>query len=294
MESYYCIYFLVLGGLIPSGIGEGRWRRMLQKICMLLLMAILLLFAALRSPYVDHDYMNYLTWFNAIAAGGLTAFDWVKDPGFVMVSKVTVALGMSYVGATFVLVALALAGTTRFAWLACGERSISIFIYLVFCRFFLVQEMTAIRVAVAIPLLSLSILYMYRGRRLHAIILFLIAAGFHISVLAGFPIILLAMRGVRFNSRWWIGSLVPTVILLRIFAQSMLEAVSQLDRISPYLNGSLQIGSIKFFSVYVIARLVFLILVVSFLWKKVSPKNASLYFAQGLGFLFNFCSRSTM
>lgn len=226
METYYCIYFLVLGGLIPSGIGDGRWRRVLQKICVPLLLVILLLFAALRSPHVDNDYVNYLGWFNTIAAGGLAAIDWIKDPGFVLVSWVASALGMSYVGASFALVALALAGTTRFAWLVCSDRSIPIFIYLVFCRFFIAQEMTAIRVGVGIPLLSLSILYMYRGRRLHATILFLLAAIFHISVLAGLPILLLAMRGIRFKSRWWVGSLIPTVLLMRTVAPGILETFS--------------------------------------------------------------------
>jgi EpsG family len=292
MESYYCIFFVVLGGLIPSGIGDGRWRRALQKICVPLLLVTLLLFAALRSPHVDVDYVNYLEWFNAVAAGGLTALDWVKDPGFVLILRAAVALGMSYVGATFILVGLALIGTARFAWLACSERSIPMFIYLIFCRFFLAQEMTAIRVGVAIPLLSLSILYMYRGRKSLAIILFLLAAAFHISVLVAAPIVLLAMRDVRFNSRWWVGSMIPVVILLRIFARGILETVSQLDRISPYLNGSLQIDSIRFFSVYVVARLVFMIFVVCFLWKKVSPEERLFVFCSGIGlslqFLFSF------
>lgn len=292
MYWYYFIYGLVLGG-VPLSLMNGRkLRRSFQILYFPFVLFALTLFAGFRSPAIDNDYQSYLGWFNAIAAGGLTAFDWIKDPGFVLVSRIAVALGMSYVGATFVLVALALAGIVRFAWLACGERTVSILIYLVFCRFFLAQEMTAIRAGVAIPLLSLSILYMYRGRRLHAILLFLFAAAFHISVLAGLPIVLLAMRGVRFNSRWWIGSMIPAVILLRIFAQNILEMVSQLSRISPYLNGTLQIGTIRVLSVYVVARVIFLVLVVSFLWKKVSPEERLFIFCSGTGLslqlLFSF------
>jgi hypothetical protein len=292
MEAYYCIYFLILGTVIPSGIHEGKWRHVLQKTYVPFLLVFLLLFATLRSPNVDRDYLNYLDWFHSIAAGGLTALDWVKDPGFIMVSRVTALLGLTYVAATFVLVALALFGTARFAWLACNEHFFSIFIYLVFCRFFLAQEMTAIRVGVAIPLLSLSILYMYRGRKWHAGILFLLAATFHISVLVGFPIVLLAMSGVRFKSRWWIGSIIPAAVLLRVFARNILETASTLSRLSPYLNGTLEINGTTLFSVYIIARLAFMMLVVGFLWKKASSEERLFVFCSAIGLaiqiLFSF------
>jgi hypothetical protein len=216
MGSYYCIYFLVLGGIFPAGIADGRWRRLLQKVCVPFLLAILLLFAALRSSNVDRDYINYQAWFDRIASDEMTLLEWNKDPGFTIVLKLAVVLGMNYIGATFVLIALALAGMILFAWLISGERFFSVFIYLFFCRFFLAQEMTAIRAGIAIPLLSLSILYMHRGRKTFAIGAFLLSVSFHLAALFALPALLLVMCGVRFKSRWWMGLMVPTVILLRI------------------------------------------------------------------------------
>jgi len=294
MAIYYYMYFLVLGGIVPAGIDDPRWRRLLQKIYVPFLLFALLLFASLRSPTVDRDYLNYLAWFDAIATGGMTALDWIKDPGFVLVLRIAAALKMSYVGATFALVALALAGTVRFAWITSKNNFLTIFIYLVFCRFFLAQEMTAIRAGVAIPLLSLSIFLMYRGQKKLATVLFLIAVSFHLTALLALPIVLLAMCQVRLKSYWWMGAMIPTVILLRISAQSILNAVSQLDRISPYLNGSVEIGSINVHSVYLLAHVWVMSLVVCFLWKKMSPEERLSVFCSGIGLsvllLFSFNS----
>lgn len=293
MVSYYCIYFLVLGGIIPTGIADGRWRRLFLKIYIPLLLIILLLVATLRSPGIDNDYFNYLAWFDKIAAGGLTALDWTKDPGFVFILNAAAALNVGYVGATSVLVVLALAGTTWFAWLACKERFLLLYIYLAFCKFFVGQEMTAIRIGIAIPLLSLSILYMYRGRKSLALILFFIGAAFHLSVLIALPVVLLAMLRISFKTRWWIGGMIASVILLRVAARNILESISQLDRITPYMNGVVEINSIKTVSVYyLLARIAFMLLVVCFLWKKVSPEERLFVFCAGIGlsieYLFSF------
>jgi uncharacterized membrane protein len=253
---------------------------------------VLLFFAALRSPDVDRDYINYLVWFNEIASGGMTVLDWIKDPGFVVVSKLAAALGMSYIGATFMLVSLALVGMTWFARLACSERYFSFFIYLAFCRFFLAQEMTAIRAGVAIPLLSLAILYMYRDRKMLGMSCFLLGISFHLTVLVGLPVVILAMREVRFKSRWWMGSMIPVLILLRIAARNILETFSEVGRISHYLNGDVEIGSINFLSVYLLAHGAVLLFVVCFLWRKVSSEERLFIFCSGIGLslqlLFSF------
>jgi hypothetical protein len=295
MEIYYCIYVLALGATLPAAINDGRWRRLLLKICIPLLLAVLLLFAALRSPTADRDYMNYLSWFDRVAAGGMTALDWVKDPGFVLILKVAAMLRVGYLGATFLLDALTLAGTACFALLACRERCLSIFIYLYTCRFFLGQ-ITTIRAGVAIALLSLSLLSMYRGRRVRAVVLLFLSVTFHLSVLFALPVVLLAMFRVSFKSRWWIGAMIPLVVVLRILAGNILETISQFDRVSPYVNGGVNADGVRLLSVYVIIRVIVMCFVVLLLWGKVSSEERLAVFCSVAGLFLQilFASNGTI
>jgi hypothetical protein len=70
---------------------------------------------------------------------------------------------------------------------------------------------------------------------------------------------------------------------LRILARNILEAVSQLDRVSPYLNSDAEVGSIRLLSVYVLIRVVLICFVVCCLWKKVSSEERLFVFCSGAG-----------
>jgi hypothetical protein len=246
---------------------------------LLLFLPLLTLFAGLRSAQVDRDYENYLSWFQTIASGPLSVSDWIKDPAFVLISFPFARLGMHYAVALTVMVGLALSAKLLFAEFAGVGRWLTLFVYLAVCRFFLVQEMTAIRVAAAIPLMSFSILMAHRRRYIPASITYVIACTFHLSALLALPVIILIRAGVRFRSVWWIISLLPLGIVLELSLERIFVFLSALDRISPYFG---ETEGISLISIYFLARL-FILLLLLVHWRKLNEEQHLITFCAAFG-----------
>ncbi len=282
---YGIVYGLALAGVGICIVGDPRWRVALQKIFFALLLGFLILFAGIRSANIDRDYLNYLSWFAEISTGPLTLFDWIKDPAFVFISFPFARLGFNYAIALTIIVAIALIAKLHFARITSDPRWLTLFFYIFVCRFFLDQEMTAIRAAAAIPFMSMSILFAYRRKNMESVLMLLVGLAFHLSAIAALPILVLIWFGVRFRSVWWMIVLVPSGVALYFSLRGLLEAVATFSRFAPYLsdNPEVEMQSINLFSIYLIAHVLVLVYVVFRYWKELSDEERLVTFCSGFG-----------
>ena len=283
MGWYYFIYGFALCGVVPSLVNDVKVRRCIQWLYFPLVLLALAMFVGLRSPAVDQDYGSYLDWFNWIAGGHLVGQDWIKDPVFVLTSYIVSWLGWSYIGVALFYAATALAAQFYFSKMASRQRWITLFFYLVICSTFINSDMTEIRTAVAIPLMSISILLAVRGKRKNALLIYAVSIAFHLSALIGLPAFVLAMLDVQFISRWWILSLAPTVVFVKLAQQNILAELSQIGRVSDYLNGNYSTESIRLFSVYFLVRILAVSLIMIIYWNRLSRENRLAVFCCSFG-----------
>ncbi len=283
MTMYYILYALGAFGATLSFVEDKKWGPTHRKVYLPIFLGILLILAAFRSSSTDRDYLNYLGWFELIAQGGLSWFDWIKDPAFVLISELVLKIGLqTYVGVLFVFVALALIGKLCFLRMATSERWLVLALYLMLCRFFLAQEMTAIRPAVAAPLMSICILLAFRRRIRAAVGIYLAAVAFHLSALVLLPVLVLLLLRVRFQSRWWIYLLIPTAAVSYLALRHFLESLA-FDRLDVYLNDPDAAGVSVFLSTYFLERVLILTLVVGHFWKELTPEEHLCSFCCALG-----------
>lgn len=283
MLTYYLLYAFGAFGAILSFVQDRKWGPAHRKVYLPIFIGFLLVLAAFRSAATDRDYVTYLTWFHSISEGGLSWLDWGKDPAFVFISVLVLKLGLNYVAVLFVFVALALWGTLYFIGMAVSERWLALAFYLMLCRFFLGQEMTAIRAAVAIPLMSISILLAFRRKLLPAIGLYLAALAFHLSALVMLPLFLLLLFGVRFQSPWWSIALIPTAVLGYVALSRLLGSALGFARLDVYLEDPNQVEVNVFLSVYFWERVLILGFVFVKYWKLLSSEERLIFFCCASG-----------
>lgn len=283
MSWYYFIYSLALSCAPISLINNKQLRLYLERMLFLLLLAILCLFAGLRSSGVDRDYSNYLNWFDWIAGGHLASLEWFKDPAFVLISKIVLGFGWNYVVVALIYAGLALTLKLYFSQTVFGNRWLPLFFYLIVCHTFLSGEMTEIRASVAIPIMSLSIILAKRGKRILAVFLFLLAVTFHLSSLIGLPVLILVLLDIKFDSRGWILSLIPISLIVMIALNGLLSMIADYGRIAPYLNGDVDTGSIHFLSIFLWVHVIILCVILTYFWKYMSGEEHLAAYCSSLG-----------
>lgn len=285
MGMYYIAYAAVLIASVLPLFFTARWRDSLVLSGYTAVLLMLILMAGLRGPYVDRDYLNYLEGFLRIRSGTLLGSGFLKDPAFVAVAFPVAILRGPYVIVTTIFAALAL--TTKWvvgkyaspAWL------LPLYMYLEFCRFFLDQDMTAIRAAVAIPIMSLSILLTFRKRWRAGVILFIIAILFHASAALGLPALLLAASRTMQSRKIFLYLAACSAIFYLIF-QKMLSYVADISRLADYFNGNYNVTSLRLLSVYFLFRLAIMISIVLFLWHRTSAEDRFIVFCSAIGMAF--------
>jgi hypothetical protein len=152
--------------------------------------------------------------------------------------------------------------------------------------------MASIRSAVAIPLMSCGIVLAFRGKKKTALLLYLAALSFHLSVLIGLLPFVLCMLNVRFRSRWWVLSMATAAAIAEICLQSLVGLLSHDSRASIYMDVSGH-GPPRAYLAYIAARVLLLALTLWFFWKRVSPESRMVFFCFSLGifiqtlFIFN-------
>jgi uncharacterized membrane protein len=280
-------YYLVCAGIFCTAsltfTLDRHIRAALDKIFLPALLIALALFAGLRAPGVDLDYMNHLEWFNRIASERVTIADFVKDPGYVLICSL-----ISWIGLHFTSALLVIEGMTLFAiWcvgrVAVETRWLAVFVYLFICRFFLPQEMTEIRAAIAIPLMTLAVFAGLREKRWLAAGLYLCAVGFHLSVLIALPVVTLAIIGIEIKSRKWIMAIIAGVGIAHIILHNILQMLAEFARTADYLNGADNTMSIRLLSVYFLIRVFAVAFAGLLLWKRLSAEGHLIVFGSALG-----------
>lgn len=286
MSAYYFIYCLLFIGAGISFINSKDWRLLLQKTFLPALLCLLVLFAALRSAGVDQDYPQYVDWFNSVRYGYTELIDWIKDPGFVLLLYVSSLFSRSYAiacaAASFLIVCL----QYWFSKKVGAGRWVLLFLYLLFCRFFIEQDMTQIRAGIAIPLMSIALVFAFQGKKKTSVVIYCCAVCFHISALVALPILILVLFGVRFESRAWIAWLIPIGIVGAILLKPVFDLLGDFGRTSDYLNGTLDIKHLRLLSVYLILHLVVLSLIYWRLWSKVFNVERFVIVCSAFGLFF--------
>jgi hypothetical protein len=292
MYWYYLMICLVLCGVAISLESHEKIRRYFEILFFPSVISILAVFVGLRSSSPDYD--NYTDWFNWVSAGHLVAQDWEKDPAFVLVSLIVSSLGITFIGVALFFAIAALVSQFYFSKLASDQRLITLLFFLVVCRTFVGSDMASIRSAVAIPLMSSSILLAFRGRKRIALLLYVAGLTFHLSALIGLLPFFLAMLNVRFSSRWWILSIAAAAVLTKISLEHVIEVLSYGSRTSMYVDTMIAgKGPPLAYLAYIAARVLLLGLVLMFSWNKITPESRMVLFCYSIGifvqivFIFN-------
>jgi hypothetical protein len=284
MYWYYVMNGLVLCGVPLSLENNERIRRYIQLLYFPFVLLTLAMFVGLRSS--SPDYGTYSDWFDWIRSGSLVALDWEKDPAFVITGYIVSAFGLSFTALTLFFAAAALVSQFYFTKLASDQRWVTLLFYLIVCRTFAASDMGSMRSAVAIPLMSSSILLAFRGKKKIALLLYIASLAFHVSVLIGLLPFVLAMLNVRLRTRWWILSLVPFAVFAKLLLQNAIVLMSFYDRTFVYSEGFMagKDPPGAYFG-YIAARILLLALIMIVCWNTITSEDRLALFCYSIGIM---------
>lgn len=272
MASYWALFFVVLTTVISCSILHASTVRVQRSFLIFGIALILILFSGLRGASVDADSINYISWFDELEGIPFDDIVAAKDPAFFVLSLFSHALGL---GIQFVFICFALVSVaTKILYfkLADSFKYWHIAIYLYFCRFYFVHDMTQIRAGAAIGLASLALIFMYKNRPFLGLSIFLISILFHPSVAIFIPIVIAIFMRRDFGSRYPLLVILISSIFLRAHLDSFLIATG-LDsylRFSDYLSGSYQTAELSLLSLYFMTKTLLLAYLVLFQWSNLS------------------------
>ena len=170
----------------------------------------LALLAGLRSPEIGRDYQNYLYSFETIYTEHNPLLFVFYEPGFVAIVFLIRLLFLNNYGIIIMLLIASISVCIK-AW---KIRSLSInpytVILLYFSHFFLLQEMTQIRIGLATAFFFIAISYFLKRNFVGYILLILFATLFHYTAL--FYLVLLFLRTDKFNRVLYIGVLASALL----------------------------------------------------------------------------------
>ncbi len=270
MTPYYLIYLLVSAGLPICFLNDVAVRKIAQRIYFAGIIAVLAVFAGVRSPGVDADSYNYIFWFDSVSTGSATQMQWIRDPPFALISYIVSGMGLHYPVVATIYAFLGLLTTIIFVEISSNPRWATLFFYLFFCQYFLVGEMTLIRSAVAIPLMAISIYLASERRHCRALFVYILALLFHFSVIAALPFLLLLLAGVQFRSRVWIYFLIAFGVIVANLMIPLVSYLSTIYRISEFMIGERPENPLPTLSWYLLAHLLTISVSVLLMWKRLT------------------------
>lgn len=290
------MYGLVLWGVPISLIDNAKVRRQCQLLYFGFILAALALFAGLRAPTVDHDYLNYLDWFNRIAAGTASNKDLVRDPAFGLTALIVAHLGGNFLAVALTYAVFSMLALSYFAIIAVCNRWLTLYFYLLFCDYFIVGEMTEIRAMVAIPLMAISIYFACAGEKKKSIAIYFVALTFHFSVILSLPVLALLLLGVQFRSRLWVFAFVPLTFGAILFLHPIIEFMLGFYRLSEAANGGVPDNDLSRVSWTALAHLLVITAGAVWAWKSLSLHHrvAVIFSSLGLSLLLIFISDSEL
>lgn len=268
--AYYTVFGILLCGLCFPLIQDKRVRRPFIWSYFIFVLIVLTLFSGLRSPYLDPDYLNYVDWFNEIRFGIIHEQIWLKDPAYAAIAIAVASAGFTYLLIPLIYAFIALTAKVVLAYTVACEQAVTLYFYLIFCRFYLLLEMTQIRAAVAIPVMTLAIYFACTQRPAKAALFYLIALSFHLSVAIGLPLFILILCGVRFRSRKWVFMFAPLAVCASLVFEAFLKQLYGVYRIADYVAGQSEEETLSLLSFHLLLHVAIVLIVVFFCWKKLS------------------------
>lgn len=196
------LYFLIF--ILLAFIGFLKTRYELENnLVFPFLLIVLVLFAALRGPYVDKDYQNYIesfTFFLTPAEYFKNMGDWFMfEPLYYLIPSFLKTIDIShYEAVTFFIFASISVSINLFAISRISNFPL-LSIITWFSFNYLLHEMTQIRAGVAVALLLVCLYQHYHRNYIGFILTFLLALMFHYTSLLILPILFL--RPKSFNIR---------------------------------------------------------------------------------------------
>jgi hypothetical protein len=283
MTAYVLVFLLLLVGGSLSLIENERARRSAYAVYLCFAIPILLVFAGLRGPNVDADYGLYESWFHGLVQGTLEENPFLKDPSFAIIGFGLNSVGLGIAALIAMYSAMCLAMQFSFIRQAVALRWLPLGMFLVLCRFFIGHEMTQIRSAVAIPLMSLAVLQFHARNKLYGSLLLLLAVSFHFSAILALPICLAAAFGIKFESRRWLVGLALSALLGYVAFSRISLLFAVFVRTKDYVTGAYETTDISLLSVYLLCRVALVAFAGIVLWKRLDPYERLLVICSSSG-----------
>ena len=189
---------------------EYEFRPSINKVMLVLVGLALALLAGFRSPEVVRDYEAYQMVFDTIFSMDIPAIFLIYEPGlYALVFTVRNLFENNYVIVIMILFAFASIAIklTSINKLAFNPYLVILFY---FSHFFILHEMTQIRIGLASGIFLLSLPYYFRGNRFGFTGMILLGTLFHYSAIFYLSILFFNQR--TFNYYFFIGVLILSVV----------------------------------------------------------------------------------
>ncbi|TVT90124.1 EpsG family protein [Pseudomonas sp. RGB] len=252
---YFLVFFTALSCGFFSLVRDQKNIVILSRPLFAVLFLFLFLFAGLRAPDMAPDYLNYISWLYRVGTSPESIFEEFKDPGFLLTFSFIHWLGLpDYVFFSFVSL-ISLYAKSIFSNIALRGCFSYLLFFMIFSRFYIVQDMVQVRVGVAIALASCGMMFFYTGQKTKGLIYYFLALSFHLSVITFLPCFALVMLGFRFVGRVSIVVLLGLAFALSTLISGFADRLSGFSRLAPYINGEYHTSALSLFSFYFITRM---------------------------------------
>ncbi len=173
-----CFIFLAILAL------EYEFKAFESKLFLVIVIFLLALLAGFRNIDVDKDYFNYQLSFDLIYdIANSPAFLTIYEPGFLA----TVLIIRHFFENNYGIVIMLCVGLTSIILKVVSIKRFAINPYLVilfyFSHYFILQEMTEIRIGIASAIFLMSLVYYLKGNHIVFFALILLATSFHYSAI---------------------------------------------------------------------------------------------------------------
>jgi hypothetical protein len=261
-------------------VNKGNILFSIKPLLLSVLLIILILFSGFRGHQVDADSANYIDWFRSISEDDFVNIFNLKDPAFYLVAHLSVSLGF---GVSFLFLFYAAVSL----WLKFhivkhfpGFKYSHFYVYLYFCRFYFVHDMTQIRTGVAVGFISLALLLCREKKYIFSFLMFLSAISFHLSAFLMAPFFLVIALGYRFEFRFPIVLFVCLSIFLAFKTNLILNfwVLDDMARLNVYLNDEYSVQKISLLSVYFLAKCIIIGWLFFFRWENLDYLERLVFF----------------
>lgn len=229
-------------------------------IACIFLIIVLSLFSGLRSQTTDPDYLNYIDWLSS----DVSIQDWTvllrKDPIFQIIG---IFFRSNEEDLVYLMLAISITSLSikiRILKSPDYRGLLGLGLLFLISRFFLVHEFTQVRVALAISLATLALIYSLEERKILALIIFALGVFTHASTIVLTPLFLYSYSE-NLRGRSLFGGLV--VALLAFLFLYDLYSEDIIARISPYFSEEFDVKSnslLSFYFLIKVAAVAFLLL----------------------------------